>query len=130
VYAEQYILSIEVEAKLVKDIAKTQLYPAAVKYISKLSATNSSLSEIGISLDKDSIEALVSLTNSMMSSVSKLSDAIDAHEFDTVEDHMTFCAQTICPLMAEVRSSADELEGLVADDYWPLPKYQEMLFIK
>jgi glutamine synthetase len=63
VYAEQYILSIEVEAKLVKDIAKTQLYPAAVKYISKLSATNSSLSEIGISLDKDSIEALVSLTN-------------------------------------------------------------------
>lgn len=130
VYAEQYILSIEVEAKLVKDIAKTKIYPAAVKYISEISATNSSLSEIGVSLDKDSIEALVLFTNSMMSSVSKLSDAIDAHDFDTVEDHMTFCAQTICPLMAEVRASADELEGLVADDYWPLPKYQEMLFIK
>lgn len=130
VYAEQYILSIEVEAKLVKDIAKTKIYPAAVKYISEISATNSSLTELGVSLDKDSIEVLVATTNSMMSSVSKLSDAIDAHDFASVEEHMTFCAQTICPLMAEVRTSADELEGLVADDYWPLPKYQEMLFIK
>jgi glutamine synthetase len=130
VYAEQYILSIEVEAKLVKDIAKTKIYPAAVKYISEISATNSSLTELGVSLDKDNIEVLVATTNSMMSSVSKLSDAIDAHDFASVEEHMTFCAQTICPLMAEVRTSADELEGLVADDYWPLPKYQEMLFIK
>ena len=32
--------------------------------------------------------------------------------------------------MAEVRKYADELEGMVADDIWPLPTYQEMLFIK
>jgi glutamine synthetase len=32
--------------------------------------------------------------------------------------------------MAEVRKFADELEGIVADDLWPLPTYQEMLFIK
>ncbi|MFT5674641.1 MAG: glutamine synthetase [Paraglaciecola sp.] len=130
VYAEQYILSIEVEAKLVKDIAKTKIYPAAVKYIAELSATNSSLAGIGIALDKGDLETLVSLTNSMMSSLSKLSDTIDQHDFDSVEAHMTFCAKTICPLMLEVRTSADALEGLVADEYWPLPKYQEMLFIK
>ncbi|MFT4941787.1 MAG: glutamine synthetase [Paraglaciecola sp.] len=130
VYTEQYILSIDVEAKLVKDIAKTKIYPAAVKYIAELSATNSSLIGMAIALDKDCLEMLVSLANSMMSSVSKLSDAIDKHNFDSVEEHMTFCAKTICPLMLEVRASADALEGLVADEYWPLPKYQEMLFIK
>jgi glutamine synthetase len=32
--------------------------------------------------------------------------------------------------MAELRGHADQLEGLVADDLWPLPTYQEMLFIK
>jgi glutamine synthetase len=32
--------------------------------------------------------------------------------------------------MLEVRNYADRLEGLVADDLWPLPTYQEMLFIK
>ena len=32
--------------------------------------------------------------------------------------------------MLKVREAADELEGIVADDLWPLPTYQEMLFIK
>ena len=32
--------------------------------------------------------------------------------------------------MVAVREVADELEGIVADDLWPLPTYQEMLFIK
>ena len=130
VYAEQYILSIEVEAKLVKDIATTRIYPAAIKYIAEISATNSSLSNLGIALDKDTLEQAVALTNTMMSSVKKLSTAIDTHDFGSVEEHMTFCAKTICPLMLEVRATVDSLETVVADDYWPLPKYQEMLFIK
>ena len=36
----------------------------------------------------------------------------------------------VIPAMAGVRDVADRLEGIVADDLWPLPKYQEMLFIK
>lgn len=130
VYAEQYILSIEVEAKLVKDIATTRIYPAAIKYISEISATNASLTSAGIGLNKESLEKLVALTNTMMTAVSELSTAIDEHGFDSVEAHMTFCAKTICPLMLEVRAAVDSLEGIVADEYWPLPKYQEMLFIK
>ena len=36
----------------------------------------------------------------------------------------------LLPAMAEIRSAADRLEVLVADDLWPLPTYQEMLFIR
>jgi glutamine synthetase len=36
----------------------------------------------------------------------------------------------VIPAMAGVRDVADRLEGIVADDLWPLPKYSEMLFIK
>ncbi|HYO97156.1 MAG TPA: hypothetical protein VER33_21750 [Polyangiaceae bacterium] len=36
----------------------------------------------------------------------------------------------VLPAMAKVRAAADALEGVVADDLWPLPTYQEMLFIK
>jgi glutamine synthetase len=36
----------------------------------------------------------------------------------------------VIPAMEDVRDVADRLEGLVADDLWPLPKYSEMLFIK
>jgi glutamine synthetase len=35
----------------------------------------------------------------------------------------------ILPAMAAVRTAADSLESMVADDLWPLPTYQEMLFI-
>jgi glutamine synthetase len=36
----------------------------------------------------------------------------------------------VLPAMLKVREYADKLEGYVADDLWPLPTYQEMLFIK
>ena len=43
---------------------------------------------------------------------------------------MQFCANDILGLMDEVRLHADALEAEVADELWPLPKYQEMLFIR
>ena len=45
-------------------------------------------------------------------------------------DQAIFYGDNIVPLMAEIRLSADALENLIADDYWPLPKYREMLFSK
>ena len=36
----------------------------------------------------------------------------------------------VVPAMEDVREVSDRLEGIVADDLWPLPKYSEMLFIK
>ncbi len=130
VYSEQYILSIEVEAKLVIDIAKTKIYPAAVKYVSDLSATISSLKELGIDFDATIVKKVATLTNEMMSATSKLSAALEKEDFSSTEEHMQYFAKTIRSLMDEVREYADSLEGEVADDLWPLPKYQEMLFIK
>ncbi len=45
-------------------------------------------------------------------------------------DHAKHYAHGILPAMLKVREAADALEGVVADDVWPLPTYQEMLFIK
>jgi glutamine synthetase len=130
VYAEQYILAIEVEAKLMVSMAKTVIYPAAMRYHAELSTTISKAQEIGISLSKESAEVVASLIHSMMDNVSKLNAMIGKHDFASVEDHMQYCAQTIRPSMDKLREYADGLEGEVADDFWPLPTYQEMLFVK
>jgi glutamine synthetase len=130
VYAEQYVLSIEVEAKLVVDMAKTLIYPAAIGYLSELSITSSSMAEMGVELDNSIAVKVASESNAMMSAVGKLSGAIEKHDFDSIEEHMQFCANDIRSLMDEVRLHADSLESEVADELWPLPKYQEMLFIK
>jgi glutamine synthetase len=130
VYAEQYILSIEVEAKLVIDMAKTLIYPAAIGYLAELSITNSSMAEMGIELDNSIAKKVATESNAMIAAVAKLSEAVEKHDFATTEEHMQFCANVILILMSEVRLHADILESEVADELWPLPKYQEMLFIK
>jgi glutamine synthetase len=130
VYTEQYILSIEVEAKLVVDIASTQIFPAALEYISNLSTTAAKVSKLDIELTDTGLEEIVTEANAMMAAVGQLKTAIESQGFSSTEGHMAHCAETLCPMMLEVRSHADALEGLVADDLWPLAKYQEMLFIK
>jgi glutamine synthetase len=129
-YSEQYILSIEVEAKLVINLAKTTIYPAAARHLSDLATTIAGLKEIGVDFDADSATKVASLTKSMMDAVNKLATALGHHDFDSTEAHTQYLAQTIRPLMDDVRQYADALEGEIADDLWPLPTYQEMLFIK
>jgi glutamine synthetase len=130
VYAEQYILAIDVEAKLMVSMAKTTIYPAAMRYHSELSTTIANAQSIGIELSKESAQKVAMLIGMMMDNVSKLSDAMGKHDFGSIEEHMQYCAQTIRPMMDELRKYADALECEVADDFWPLPTYQEMLFVK
>ena len=130
VYAEQYVLSIEVEAKLVIDMAKTSIYPAAMRHLTDMSQTIAVVGDMGIELDRGSVKTVAELTNSILSKVAKLAKAIEKEDFGNTEEHMKYCATTIRPLMDDVRADADALEAEIADDLWPLPTYQEMLFIK
>ncbi|MCM1982370.1 glutamine synthetase III family protein [Lyngbya confervoides] len=130
VYSEQYILSVEVEAKLVVDMAKTLIYPASVEYLSKLSNTIATLSGLGIDFEKESAKKVAGLTTDLKQSTDQLCEALEKEGFASTADHMLYCAKTLLPLMNQVRTAADALEAEVGDEFWPLPKYQEMLFIK
>ncbi len=130
VYSEQYILSLEVEAKLVIEMAKTIIYPAVVTYLTELSILSSNLSGKNISFDDSVSSTVAQEAGAMMSAVTVLSHEITRDDFDSTNEQMQFFANDICVLMEEVRTHADILEGEIADKYWPLPKYREMLFIK
>ena len=130
IYAEQYILSIEVEARLVIDMAKTLIYPAAISQLTCLSDAALGMREMGIDLDNSSATIVAASANAMMAAVNELVEASAKEDFASTEDHMKYCADVIRGLMDKVREHADTLEGEVADKLWPLPKYQEMLFIK
>lgn len=130
IYTEQYLLSIEVEAKLVVDIAKTLIYPAAVSYLNELTAASSGMENIGVTLDNTTAKIVAAEANAMMAAVAELGEAMVKEDFTSTEEHMQYAAKTIRSLMDKVRLHADALECEVADILWPLPKYQEMLFIK
>ena len=130
VYAEQYILSIGVEAKLVVELAKTAIYPATMAYVSELAGGLNAAEAAGITFNKEVMQGIANETNAMMAAVKELEAALREHDFESTEAHMKYCADTLRGLMDKVRAHGDALEGLVADERWPLPKYREMLFIK
>lgn len=130
VYAEQYIMSIEVEARLVADMAKTLIYPSVMRYLSEMAGAVANLNDIGISTDKSGLEKVAGLAKTLIDGANQLEQAAAKHDFGSTEDHMQYCASNIRGLMDTVRDAADALEGEIADDLWPLPTYEEMLFIK
>jgi glutamine synthetase len=130
VYAEQYIHAIAIEARLVVSMAKTQIYPAAMAYLSSLCDTLTKLSGLKIAAASEPAAKVAGLAQSMLASVAKLSDALAKDDFASTEAHLEYAAKTLKPLMQEVRDSADALEAEVGDAHWPLPTYHEMLFVR
>ena len=129
VYLEQFIMAINVEANLTKKMAKTMIYPAVARYQGELATTAASLKAIGYEPDTDTLDKLTACAAEMMSSVAALERAMAHKSHDPMEEAKQASA-VIRPAMDAVRLHADMLEGLIADDLWPLPTYQEMLFVK
>jgi glutamine synthetase len=126
---EQYIKEVKVEASLTAEIGRTMIYPAASRYQGELASTAASLQAVGLKADTAVLQEVVSLSNCLNESLTELEDAAD-HEAHDIEAEAEYLHDVVLPAMNKVRSYADQLEGVVADDLWPLPTYQEMLFIK
>jgi glutamine synthetase len=129
VYAEQYILAIDVEAKLAVQIARTQVYPAAMRYLGELAGSLQLQSSMGLQVSPQTQEQLASLSVHLMDVANALQEAIETAPHGT-EAHLRYSADTLVPLMGDLRKAVDGLEGLVDDNLWPLPSYQEMLFVR
>ena len=126
---EQYVLSISVEANLTHEIGTTTILPAALRYQTELATNVAALKSAGVEADTSTLEAVSAPLAALRAGLASLADAIGHdHDPDSLAA-ATYCRDTVLPAMAAVREAADTLEGLVADDLWSLPTYQEMLYI-
>ena len=106
--------------------------PAALQYHGKLAEGAAAAKAAGFAAtpQKESAERIAHLVDLLSQRKKHLGEAFakaDAHE-----DHdakASILSQEVTTAMLEVRRVCDELEGLVADTLWPLPKYREMLFL-
>jgi len=129
VYAEQYILAIEVEARLVLRMARTMIYPVAMAYLDRLSQSLRNQEALGMTADRSVAAQVAGLCQSLLRDCTALEEALQHHS-DGVESHLRDCADGLLPRMGSIRQSVDALEQLIDDDSWPLPTYQEMLFMR
>jgi glutamine synthetase len=101
-----------------------------MRYQGELAETAAKLKAAGIEPDTAILQKVTELTKALLTGVSKVEEALYHGSNGSAEAHATHFKDAVLPAMLEVRTAADALEGLVADDLWPLPTYQEMLFIK
>ena len=121
VFAEQYAVTLNIEAETAASIARTMILPAAVRHLNELKA--SGLEEL--------VAEVEPVVKELHYALVKLEDAnLADNQPDGAHRWAKYMRDRVIPAMEDVREVADRLEKLVADDTWPLPKYSEMLFIK
>ncbi|TQS43086.1 glutamine synthetase III [Cryptosporangium phraense] len=125
---EQYALSVAVEAKLTYEIGSTIVLPAAVRYQTELALNVSTLRAAGVEAATEPLTEVTEPLTALREALAGLRTAL-AHEVHGAFWEATHARDGLLPAMAAVRAAADTLEGIVADDLWPLPTYQEMLYI-
>jgi glutamine synthetase len=129
IFMEQYIKSVNVEAKLVTRIAKTTILPAALGYLGTLGQSITAAKGAGLGVSTKLGEQVSGLTSELEKAIGTLETAA-GHSASDVLEEAKHLRDKVLPAMLSVRKVVDSLEDLVADSHWPLPTYQEMLFIR
>ncbi|RMG89567.1 MAG: glutamine synthetase type III [Chloroflexi bacterium] len=126
---EQYVMAIRVEARLMVRMGRTMIVPAAVRYLRELGETAVHLKSLNVPFDTTTASRVSECIKALQDCLDDMEKAL-GHESDDLEAEARYMRDTILPLMVSARAHADALELMVPDDLWPLPTYQEMLFIK
>ena len=126
---EQYSRTVMVEALSTLEIGTTAVLPAAVRHQTEIAVNLGALKAAGVEADTEPLQAVTVPLTALRAGLADLRAGLDVTDEQTPLEEAKHAQDVLLPAMATVRAAADEIEGLVADDLWPLPTYQEMLYI-
>jgi glutamine synthetase len=133
---ENYIKMVQIEARVMGDLAINHILPAAIKYQNILLENIRGLKEAGI--PKSSYSSQLNMIEKISQHINAVSIKVEAMRGarkqandlgDTREKAIAYC-DTIKPYFDEIRYHVDKLELLTDDKLWELPKYRELLFLR
>jgi len=126
---EQYVLSVGVEARSTIEVATTTLLPAAIRYQTELATNAAALRSIDQPFESPTLNEVSAGIGELQAALAALATELARDTGKTAFDEAEHAGTELVPATLAVRSAADRLEAVVADNLWPLPTYQEMLFI-
>lgn len=130
---ENYKKTINIESQITIQMANRQILPAALRYQAEVAGAIANLKAAGVAVPKaqaDLLAELAATIDELRTKTLALTKASEEHVSGDTLAHAKHARDAVIPAMNAVRAAGDKLETLVADDLWPLPTYQEMLFIK
>jgi glutamine synthetase len=132
ILSEGYVKTVSIEGRLMSMMARTMILPAALKYQADVASAVNATKAAGVD-NAAQVELLRSLTRAiteLQGAATRLDEALGHHGGGDAFAHARHARDEVVPAMAQLRQAGDRLETMVADAYWPLPTYREMLFIK
>ncbi|MBQ8715948.1 MAG: glutamine synthetase III [Prevotella sp.] len=136
---EMYVKTVQIEARVLGDLAMNHIIPVATHYQSKLIKNVQGMKDV-FSVEKAErlsirnmklIEEIAERTEKIEQLVEELTEARKvANRIENIHQRAIVYHDTVCPHMEAIRNEADKLELIVEDGLWTLPKYRELLFIR
>ena len=137
--SETYLKKIQIEARVLGDLAINHIVPTAVKYQSFLIENVKGLKDIfteaefnEVALDR--METIKTISGHISAIKKKLAELIEtrkkANRIEMCKEKAVVYAKNVLPYLDDIRYHIDKLELIVDDEMWPLPKYRELLFTR
>jgi len=126
---EQYIKAVNVEANLVTELAQTKYLPVAIRYQTELAGNVAAVKAATGAADTGLLTQVTALITALQAELAKLAALRSQHVSGVVAEAAHY-GREIVPQLVAIRKVVDELEAIAPDDSWPMPTYEEMLFIK
>ncbi len=134
---EAYIKKMQIEARIMGDLASTLILPAAIKYQNSLVLNINGLKDAGLS--EKSFANQLQILEKLSDHINIISDEVEkmiearkvANEIEDIRSKaIEYCDKVKAPYFDKIRYHVDKLELMVDDNLWPLPKYRELLFLR
>ncbi|MBI3512181.1 MAG: glutamine synthetase III [Bacteroidetes bacterium] len=139
IYLETYVKKIQIESRVMGDLAVNVIIPTALQYQNTLITNVTGLKSV---LDAGAFKKAAATQLEMITSISDHVNGIKtnveamiderrkANNIDDMKKRTDAYCNKVKPCFEIIREHVDKLEAIVADEMWPLPKYREMLFTK
>jgi glutamine synthetase len=132
ILSENYVKTVNIEGQLTSVMARTQILPACLRYQADVAQAVNATKAAGVDngAQLDLLKSLTKAISDFQAATAALDKALGHHADGDAYAHAKAMRDGVLPAMSAVRTLGDKLETMVADEYWPLPTYREMLFIK
>ena len=132
---ENYIKKIQIESRVIGDLAMNHVVSTAVKYQSQLVLTARSLKEMELMREAEPVIKIIREISERVTEISlKVNQMTEARKkannIEDIEEKARLYATEVKNFFEEIRYHVDKLEILIDDEDWPLVKYREMLYIR
>lgn len=139
IYLETYTKKIQIESRIIGDLALNHIIPTAIRYQNLLIDNVKKMKDIFDGAEfKKTASTQLEMIREISDRISIIKKSVDdmteeRKKANSIEDHkkqaVAYC-EKVKPFFEVIRYNGDKLELLIDDEQWPLPKYREMLFTK